>query len=978
MNIRLKLLSNILYKKLCGRIYPSMTIISFTAISLILSGCSFFDTPENMHGETTLKGLRTSNLPENIPVTIPDLNLNKIQENYQRALASNQDPRMRQLIRLRLADIEMTRSEDKQMASNVNSGHFQGAIDQYRLLLAEQDPSAKLERTDYLQYQLAKAYALDGQIEASSESLNQLSESNPDSPFIIESLFRRAELYFSHKDFRSAARDYQAVMSKGESPFYQNANYMLGWSQFKLTNYDGAAIAFTQVIDQLTHIKPFSELEKSQKNLANDSLRVLALTFSYLDGAESIDQFFEDNGARNYQHRYYMALGGLYLDKERYRDSADTFNRFVNSHPDSNHSPKFSLRAIESYELGNFPSEILPAKRAYVKNYGINSSYWHARDESQREYYQKVLHLYIPELAKVEHANAQKLQKTAENKSSHNREFNHLKQQSQTSYLIAADYYLEFSQTFPLDTDTAEMVFLMAECFNSADKPEQAFDAYEQVAYDYQDKNRGSEAGYAAILSAKTLANRPTPDNQNGLINNWQELLIRSSLRFADRYPENMHALPVLLSAAENLYQQKNFAEAIAAANRVNLWLPEATDKQQLNALLIIGHSQFELTDYLLAENAYRQVLAVIKTNNIKRTSIDKKYILKLDTQQRLAASIYQQAQQAYKAGETENAIDHLLRLKQTGSSEIASSGHYDAINYLIELKQYSKAHTELIDFRRRYPQHKLSGSLTAKAVIILLALERPAAAADELSQLAKTDPDPEVRRESLFLAADNYRKAGDEDAAIEHYRNYAHTYKKSHGQKVEAQYQLSELYSQKNDTRKRNFWLIKLSEYQYKQPRGLYLAAFASTELADQEYDKFSAIKLNLPLKKSLKNKKRALKKTISAYNDTLDLGVAEFTTRAHYRLGEIYQQLSQDLINAEKPKNLNELELEQYNILLEEQAYPFEEKAIEIHSSNIARSRDGFYDDGVKNSFASLAKLLPARYNKPEKQLEFSDAIF
>jgi hypothetical protein len=60
---------------------------------------------------------------------------------------------------------------------------------------------------------------------------------------------------------------------------------------------------------------------------------------------------------------------------------------------------------------------------------------------------------------------------------------------------------------------------------------------------------------------------------------------------------------------------------------------------------------------------------------------------------------------------------------------------------------------------------------------------------------------------------------------------------------------------------------------------------------------------------------------------------------------------------------------ELEQYNVMLEEQAYPFEEKAIEIHEINVRRANDGIYDQWVKNSFSALSKLRPVRYAKTEK---------
>ena len=52
----------------------------------------------------------------------------------------------------------------------------------------------------------------------------------------------------------------------------------------------------------------------------------------------------------------------------------------------------------------------------------------------------------------------------------------------------------------------------------------------------------------------------------------------------------------------------------------------------------------------------------------------------------------------------------------------------------------------------------------------------------------------------------------------------------------------------------------------------------------------------------------------------------------------------------------------------MLEEQAYPFEEKAIGIHETNARRAAEGIYDQWVRKSYAALAVMKPARYDRPE----------
>ena len=68
----------------------------------------------------------------------------------------------------------------------------------------------------------------------------------------------------------------------------------------------------------------------------------------------------------------------------------------------------------------------------------------------------------------------------------------------------------------------------------------------------------------------------------------------------------------------------------------------------------------------------------------------------------------------------------------------------------------------------------------------------------------------------------------------------------------------------------------------------------------------------------------------------------------------------------------------LEQYDILLEEQAYPFEEKAIELFRVNTDRAADGVYDEWVRKSFEAMASLMPGRYAKLERSEDVVTALF
>ena len=126
-------------------------------------------------------------------------------------------------------------------------------------------------------------------------------------------------------------------------------------------------------------------------------------------------------------------------------------------------------------------------------------------------------------------------------------------------------------------------------------------------------------------------------------------------------------------------------------------------------------------------------------------------------------------------------------------------------------------------------------------------------------------------------------------------------------------------------------------------------------------------------PLATSLKRKQQALKDAITAYERAANYGVAEFATASTYQIADIYAALSRSLMASARPKGLSDMELEQYDVLLEEQAFPFEEQAISIHEINVRRSWDGVYDQWVQKSFEALRALVPARFDKQEMQVGY-----
>jgi TolA-binding protein len=748
---------------------------------------------------------------------------------------------------------------------------------------------------------------------------------------------------------------------------------MRGWTQFKRGDYDLSLKSFGLVLDQLLGSsgqpqdmeKALTDLGPAKINLVNDTLRVMGLSLSYLDGAKSITTLQADlGGKRPYEYMLYQQLGQLYLEQKRFTDSAETYQHFVQTNPNSDFAPSFSIKVIEVYQQGDFPSLILPAKKDFVQRYGIHSNFWVSRNGVIGNIATAYLHQSLQELAQYDHAQAQTF------KATNNAE-------AGAAYMRAAGWYREFVQTFAQDPQVAEMTFLLAECLNEAGDLPGAMTAYEQVAYGYQDKLRGADSGYAAILLPQQLISsaKNLPEAQ---LMEWRERKIENALRFAEVYQTDPRALNVLADAGAELLQQNRYAEAKAVAERVIAWQPTADGKLLFSSWLILGHSRFELKEYAPAEQAYVQVLNMLPAYGSLPGAPSAPQV-----RERIAASIYRQAEASLAAGDKDTAINQLLRITQvTPDTEIAVKAQYDAGVYLMEQEKWTQAENVYLGFRQKYPQNALTATLPAKMVLIYQSQEKWQLAADELLVMERTSTDPDVKRQSLYMGAELYEKSGRRAQAIEQYRRYATEYPRPLANNLEAQFKLTELYKANGDIASRLYWLQKIidahkSAGAAKTDRSAYLAASAQSELVQPSYDEFTRIKITLPIKTSLQLKRSAMERALKGQEQVLTYGIAEFTTQATFKIGNIYAQLSRDLMDSQRPKDLDELALEQYEVLLEEQAYPFEEKAIEIHQANAQRSWQGTYDSWVKNSFDALAKLLPARYNKQETRVEVSNDI-
>ncbi|MBT8098958.1 MAG: tetratricopeptide repeat protein, partial [Gammaproteobacteria bacterium] len=542
----------------------------------------------------------------------------------------------------------------------------------------------------------------------------------------------------------------------------------------------------------------------------------------------------------------------------------------------------------------------------------------------------------------------------------------------QSDYGQAANWYRKYLAYFPGDEDSANTNFLLAEILFESDNFADAKLEYERTAYSYPLHEKSAEAGYAALLAYREHEKVLGGDAKTA----WHQAYLDSGLRFADTYPEHPESGAVLTTVAEDLFRQNQFDLAIAVGQAVVSKQPVVDDSLLRTAWTVIAHSQFDTANFADAEQAYYRLRGLIPEDDSAATR---------ETKDRIASSIYKQGELARDAGNLEVAVGHFTRLGEAvPDSDIRATAEYDAAAALINLQAWGRASGVLEKFRNDYPDSEFADEVAQKLAVTYLESGRGLDAAREFERISVAESsDPAIRREALWKATELYEKAGSMDDERRVLEDIIARYPDPLAESIEARYRLLQIAEVSGDEQERVRRLQDLVDADrnaggQRSDRTRYLAATSAIELAEPVRERFAVVKLTQPLAESVSLKRSLMEDVIRVYTEAADYGVAEVTTEATYQLGRVYEVFSSDLMSSERPADLDELALDEYELLLEEQVFPIEEKAIDLYKANTVRAADGVYDEWVQKSFERLAGLVPARFAKMERSEDVVTSLY
>ncbi len=955
--------------------------------------------------------------------TLPPASPEEVLATYKQALALFSTAEQRSLAMRRMADLTMIASEDSLdpgLSDSASPGvprdgqrdaSYARAIALYLDQIKSAPPGTDLSETLYL---LAKAYDLDAQPDKALEILDRLSNEYPGNSTRDEVEFRRGEQYFTLGRYDEASRAYKAVIAYGDKgSFFENALYKNGWSLYKLADYEPALDQFLALLDRYlpppapqpppainsaaaerlaelkasikqpgapggapadgeeatsgpdaappagtpggsgtdtppvstaTAAKEPTAKEKARLQMQDDTLRASALAFSNMDGPVSVSRYLKSRGDRHYSWRVYEALARLYIYQERYRDAADAYGAYIEQHPFNPIAPTLSTKKIEVYAKGGFPTLVLEEKRNYVKQFGVYSAFWKRATPDIRNSYRDELRKHLLELAQHYHAVAQQ-------------------GKDQKQYAEAARWYREYLSAFPKDQNAPMLGSLLGESLFAARDFRRSIEEFERAAYESPGFSGAQKAGYFSLLAYEEyLKELPRNDPTRKA---WVTRSITATLRFTKTWPNDEHLAELYENVLDNQLALDDIQGAQATAASIITRQPPAPRALVEKAWMVQANAQFDQRDYVGAEKSLRTILDFPSLSAQERSTFS----------ERLATAIYKQAEVLQSEGMKEKAAEVFLRAaKSQPDADVGAKAEYDAANLLLETGKYREAIDVLERFRSRFPDHELANTIPAKLSIAYEKVGDLEGSARELERVAAIDPDnAELGQQAISQAAALHEKKGNRAEAIRLYRQLEADPNTAFVQKVELRSKLATLSEQAGNLRERDAWLAAIVDAWSKggeanTQRTRFLAAEASFRTTEPMFDSYRAIRLSQPLAASIKQKKQSLSTLISAYKRTADIGVLQFTTAATFRMGDAYKEFSKAIMTSERPAGMADDALEEYELILEDQAAPLDDQAIALHEANVRRAQDGAWDDWIRRSYEAMSKLQPGRYLKPE----------
>ncbi|MBR5076865.1 MAG: tetratricopeptide repeat protein [Bacteroidales bacterium] len=316
--------------------------------------------------------------------------------------------------------------------ANYRAGNWEDAVKTF----TELHHASALDGTpegDLLPYNVAYSYFKQGEYATAAQWFDSYLTGD-DSRFREDAMTRRADCDFGRKDYRSAIRSYQNVLTE-----YFSADDIYPWYQQAVAY--GLSGDKRRKVSTLLHVEDSSPDAPFYNEATYELGRAQMDVNSNNDAVRTFKRLLENTSDNTYVARALIGLGMVYRNQSKYNDALDSYKQVVSLMPRSEYAEEAML-AIESiYQTLRQPQKFLE----YVEQNSLAAG----RADSDREqmYFSTAEQLYLA-----------------------------------GNWQEAVPTLVKYLEGYPDAKDRAQAEFYLAESYNALGEKEKAVEAYGRAA----------------------------------------------------------------------------------------------------------------------------------------------------------------------------------------------------------------------------------------------------------------------------------------------------------------------------------------------------------------------------------------------------------------------------------------------------------------------------------------------------------------
>ncbi len=896
---------------------------------------------------------------------------------------------------------------------------FSASIQLYQRMLAQWPNYRFIDAVFYL---LGYCDEQQGDQSGADAAFAELIHRFPRSRFVPEAWLRQGEYYFDavtgdpQVALRRAAEAYLHVLQFPDQPLYDKAIYKLGWTYYRLDDYDKAVDAFVRLLDYYAA----KHEGRGGGDMQNEALQYTAICFAddKWGGIAKAADWFRRIGGRPYERDVYKRLGDVLYDETHNQDAVAAYKLAIARAPLAPDAPQIQAKIILAYARDRAFDKQTAERDRLVRDYGQGSAWYRANHDnldalaSAREMTERALR--DAAVYHIEQAIAYRKDGKVD--------------LAFTEYKTAADAFGQYLERYPHTKDVYDLTYYYADAlYNSLQLPLAAKE-YEAVRDMTIDNKYRREAAHDAVLSYENEIEReqqtgqlqPRPvlksTDRNGVVPKPEPLppiyrsLVRASDAFMNLFPADDLAPAVAYKAAEDFYVFNEFDEARCRFHDLIARWPRS-DVAQYAANLTI-ESYLATNDW---EHVTSATTALLQASGgvVQKGSELEKTLVKFQL-----AGIFKLAQQSMDAGHYEKAAKLFLELVQKNpqhefadkalnnaavcyektrrfdsalkiyerivqeypKSSLADQALFRVASDAEQSYDFDKAVNRYLLLVDRYPNSKNRPSALYDAARLLEGLQRYPEAARAYRRYAELFPNEPDAPQNLFRAALVFEKMKDWGGAIKAFQEFDKKFDHDRTQAelvVQARLKMAQDYGQLHNDRGR---LAMLKETVATYDR-LHLgpdkvmaadaAAEAAFDLLEEQFAAYDRLKIHgsrKVLANSFKEKAADAKRLREAYLGLVRFKRPEWILAAFYRKANVLEHFANSIYDAPVPpeiKRYGDEAIALYQDQLAQKATALETQAVDDYVKTLDEARRlHIVNRWTKKTLESLNHYRPKEY--------------